>query len=351
MSSFLYAKFLGDEVSGERGRLLFSVLNPFSIRNYQIALSKINAPDPSERIGQLTLALDNLSIDDAIPENTEDYYYLFDKEDRACAGKKWKKKIQVKFDIFSSYRFKKKPILMPYPIHPVHWGHHGKEMSAVLDRLRRNEKKTRIFFSGDTKGYKRPKTTYPDVKLSRPEIIRALIHNLPNSSSVIDDYSGLSALLHGEYINKFVVLDTSKLWVDDSVWFDYLSASDFFLSPPGICMPMCHNVIEAMALGVIPIINYPEWFSPTLEHMSNCIVFGSIEDLCAKVNEVLEMGEEDIAELKMRVISYYEKHLRPEAAVHKVEANLSRKVQLLMITERYVNQNFSKLGGGSILMR
>ena len=43
-------------------------------------------------------------------------------------------------------------------------------------------------------------------------------------------------------------------------------------------MPMCHNIIESMAVGVIPITNYPEWFDPDLEHMKNCIVFDDQKD-------------------------------------------------------------------------
>ena len=236
-------------------------------------------------------------------------------------------------------------------MHPVHWGHHGADMSGTLERLRHSDKRIRLFFSGDTKGYNRPKITYPDVKLSRPEIIDTLVQHLPDDSLAIDNEAMLDSVFKGEYANKFVVLDTSKLWIDDSIWFDRLSSADFFLAPPGICMPMCHNVIEAMALGVIPVINYPEWFTPRLEHMKNCVVFGSGDDLIKKVRQVLKMGSEQISELRKNVISYYENNLRPEIFVRDIQASSSNKVTALMITEKYVNQCASKLNKNSIIVR
>ncbi|ALP54083.1 hypothetical protein Tel_13600 [Candidatus Tenderia electrophaga] len=347
----IYVRFLDKHILSESGRLIFSILNVFVVSGYRVILSDTISIDPDTRIGQLTLSLGRLEVSDAIPGNSQDFVYLFDREDKQCAGKKWKRKIQLGYDIFSSYWLTKKPILMPYPMHPVHWGHHGKDMYGVLRCLRKSQKRLRLFFSGDTNGYNRPKVKYPDVKLSRPEIIEILLQRLPDDSLILDDETTLSAAFAGDYLNKFVVLDTTRLWVDDALWLDRLSRADFFLSPPGICMPMCHNVIEAMALGVIPVINYPEWFSPGLEHMKNCIAFGDADDLARKVRHVLGMGERQIAELRNNVISYYQEHLRPETFVRRIEQAPGGTVQVLMVTEKYVNKNSSKLGKRSILMR
>ena len=83
------------------------------------------------------------------------------------------------------------------------------------------------------------------------------------------------------------------MWIDPEDWLPDLSKTDFFICPPGFCMPMCHNVIEAMAVGAIPVINYPEWFNPTLRHMENCIVFDDRNDLVMKIEEILDMGQQE----------------------------------------------------------
>ena len=257
----------------------------------------------------------------------------------------------MKFDIFASYWLRRKPVLMPYPMHPVHWGHHGHNMPSTLERLRNSNKKIRLFFSGDTKGYKRPKTTYPDIKLSRPEIIDALLNHLPANSLLIDDEDLLTSTFEGEYKNRFVVLDTSKLWIDDSIWFERLAKADFFLAPPGISMPMCHNVIEAMALGVIPVINYPEWFSPKLQHMKTCITFDSTHDLKQKACKIMEMNRHQISHLRSNVIAYYDHYLLPEKFIRDIELSKKSKLTVAMITEKYVSQNALKLNKNSIILQ
>ena len=37
---------------------------------------------------------------------------------------------------------------------------------------------------------------------------------------------------------------------------DALAKADFFLACPGVGMPLCHNLIEAIAAGAIPILQY-----------------------------------------------------------------------------------------------
>jgi hypothetical protein len=139
--------------------------------------------------------------------------------------------------------------------------------------------------------------------------------------------------------------------IGETHWLSTLATSDFFLCPPGYVMPMCHNTVEAMAVGAIPIINYPEWFDPHLEHLQNCIAFDEKGDLLAKLNEVLAMDAGQIARMRQRVIAYYDQCLAPERFVRKIELSERRKVVVLMITDANVTRNAPQLNGRSILMR
>ena len=106
-----------------------------------------------------------------------------------------------------------------------------------------------------------------------------------------------------------------------------------------------------MAVGSIPIINYPEWFDPHLEHLKNCIAFDDKTDLLVKLNDVLKMGAEQVARMRQRVIDYYDENLAPESFVRKLESSEREKVIVLMITDANVSKNASKLNGRSVLIR
>ena len=56
-------------------------------------------------------------------------------------------------------------------------------------------------------------------------------------------------------------------------WLEALAKADFFLACPGVLMPLCHNVIESLVAGAIPILQYGSYLSPRLEDGINCLAF------------------------------------------------------------------------------
>jgi hypothetical protein len=146
-------------------------------------------------------------------------------------------------------------------------------------------------------------------------------------------------------------MDLNQPRIDETRWLQTLATSDFFLCPPGFVMPMCHNTVEAMAVGAIPIINYPEWFDPNLEHLKNCIAFDDKSDLLDKLNEVLRMDGEEVARMRQHVIDYHDSYLAQESFVRKIESSEHDKVVVLMITDANVSKNASRLNARSVLMR
>ena len=350
----VFAKFIEKDILSEMGRLLFYILNIFSINGYRIKLFANIDFDALEKdcpYIRLVESIDNLAMVDAIPDSGQNMIYLFDKKDRSCAGKDWDKKYQVKFNIFSSYFWpsfnQSPPMIIPYPMHPLHY---DTDLPERLNAARENDKKIRIFFSGDTEGYTRNRTNYPTAKLTRVEIIDAILKNLHDQIVLVSDLESQNALLEGEYIRKCVIVDNSKFRIDAKAWLDTLSRSDFFLCPPGYVMPMCHNVIEAMAVGTIPIINYPEWLNPGLIDMVNCITFDSKADLVKKTAQVLNMEREQIEEMRTRVIEYYQNNLDPAGFMKKLESNTDKEITLLMITDAHVAKNETMLNKNSILI-
>jgi glycosyltransferase involved in cell wall biosynthesis len=166
----------------------------------------------------------------------------------------------------------------------------------------------------------------------------------------IDDAVAFNSLQQSKFIDKCVILDNSKFRIDAGSWLESISMGDFFLCPPGYVMPMCHNVIEAMAVGAIPVINYPEWLNPSLEDGVNCVAFTDADDLVEKIDHVLAMKQAEISEMKSRVIEYYEQHLDPKEFVSKLVSIDGENILLLMITDGCVAKSPTKLNKSSILI-
>jgi hypothetical protein len=343
----IFAKFTENAILGEGGRLLFSLLQAFSGNGYPINLFNNLSCEVAGHIGRMTFCLPGLALVDSGPEVVEDKIYLYDSPDAHLNLQPWLKTIAVRFDIFSKYWFDS-PVMFPYPIHPVHT---GCDLPNRLLKLREHPKRVRVFFSGDLKGYTQNHITYPATKLPRLVVINTIRQVLPDSSFFLGEQQDIDTLFSDGFANRCVLIDTGKTWIDDRFWLDYLAKADFFLAPPGICMPMCHNIIEAMAVGAIPITSYPEWFRPHLRHMENCIVYSDAADLVEKMKFVLAMEQPQIRQLRKNVIRFFEEHLAPARFIARLEYKTQRHVDILLITESYVKRNASRLNKHSFLIR
>jgi hypothetical protein len=343
----VFAKFLDTDILDEQGRLMFSLLNAFATSGYPVLLFDSLPAERLGRYGLMAKSLPALSLTPSVPDRVDDMFYLFDREDRGIGRREWRKKIRVRFDIFAPF-WLRQPVLMPFPLHPIH---STPNLRQRLDRIRTNPKRLRVFFSGETSGYTENRITYPKTKLPRLEIISTVRERMGERVVFVQQQAELERLLSAGYVDKCVILDTSKVRVPDLDWLNVLSQADFFLAPPGIVMPMCHNSVEALATGAIPIINYPEWFAPRLEHLRNSVVFDDKEDLIAKLELVLAMDKPSIASMQERAIAYYDAHLSGRSFTATLEARRERKIDVLMILEEYVRKNARRLNGRSVLIR
>ena len=97
---------------------------------------------------------------------------------------------------------------------------------------------------------------------------------------------------------------------------DYLAAlrqCDFFLSPPGWCMPLSHNLIEGMAAGCIPIINCQDFMHPALEDGVNCLAFHDHSGLLQAIHRALALAPPEVCRMRRAVLHYHKQHLEPRS--------------------------------------
>lgn len=248
----------------------------------------------------------NSKIIRKIPAHTNDMVLVHDRESAVSGRRAWKHSICLHYDVFSAGK-DKAAFILPFQMHPE-LCHNIRE--HTLSRLRNKKRARRIFFSGnmDRKLYDSPDMEKTFHKLSRVKVLETLLHSL--DSEEVSVFNNESKFLRSgdAYIKRLVLLEFR---IKRKHWLDTLAESDFFLSPPGISMPICHNIIEAMAVGTIPVTESPECFNPPLQHLENCVVFSGKEDLVQKIRYILNMDQERICRLRQNAAAYFERYIAP----------------------------------------
>lgn len=197
---------------------------------------------------------------------------------------------------------------MPYFIHP-HVLHRGLERAEAPAGPR----PVRIgFFGSHDPGFYESHFDFPI--LSRTPIIETLLDSF---SSVIRHVEGPPSGWGAPRIA--VAIDTAggdrarKRFLAAGDYLAGLRSCDFFLSPPGWCMPVSHNLIEAMQCGAVPILNHPGSLEPSLRDGIDCLVFNDAEGLRQQLRAALEMPPERIARMRAAVLARYAADLEPGA--------------------------------------
>ncbi|MFC1680652.1 hypothetical protein ACFL1S_02515 [Pseudomonadota bacterium] len=203
-------------------------------------------------------------------------------------------------------------IPMPYLMHPMiyHLGLH-----RALQVLRETPTSIRLFFGGnlDPRLYDSTKINENYGKLTRIKVIETLRSGLDNRyKREIRNQKDLQNLADGKH-DGFSWISGPELRLPAAEWMALLARCDFFLACPGVSKPMCHNCVEAMSVGTIPVLEYPEFFHPPLVHGINCVVYDGEQDLLKKVNTLCSLDVQTINQLKQGAIDYYETYLTPEA--------------------------------------
>ncbi len=111
--------------------------------------------------------------------------------------------------------------------------------------------------------------------------------------------------------HPFVLCETQHCRIPGERWLEAMSKGDFFLACPGVGMPLCHNLVEAMAAGAVPILQYSRYLTPELEDGVSCLAFHDADSLGKVVSRVLAMDREEIAGLRRGTKAYYDAHLAP----------------------------------------
>jgi len=223
------------------------------------------------------------------------------------------KTIQLHYDYSPELRLDRGHFAMAIPMHSqiyVEYKEHER-----LDGYRCVGRKMRVLFAGNwNEAYHNNIITKLLKKRSRYEIMSYLYEE--KLARIVQCADDLDSLFELGYANELVLLEPR--WLNQSRWLTTIAIADFFLCPPGIIMAWSHNIVEAMAVGTIPITNYPEWLVPPLEDGVNCLVFKELEELKGCLQTAKGMKEKTVRQMRENVVAYYREYLDPVGFVQKL---------------------------------
>lgn len=188
---------------------------------------------------------------------------------------------------------------LPYIMHP------GNYLHSESDILQKN---IGILISGNFEEKIYNTNVIPDYfgMLNRWQIYTEILKHKRVLSISGDEL--VKDLFTGRFKNDLILMKWQSGAIPTEKWRHYLSAADFIFCAPGMTMPMCHNVLEAMSVGVIPILNYPHWLNPSLQNDFNCLVYNTITDVGHIIDKALSLSEKEKNEMAKNALEYYKKY-------------------------------------------
>lgn len=271
-----------------------------------------------------------------IPKATANMTLIHDGSDQRLTDQPWGKIITLDHDVSVVPNEYEPWMVMPYPMHPLAYAD-----SHSIGELRQNARSIRLFFAGNV-----DRLAYTDTDnsmrvigdrfgmMDRVEVIDAVLRLPDGRIWRLKGQSELTRALTQGCRDRIVLSLKGECHVMHSEWLKTLSRCEVFLAPPGNSMPQCHNIIEAMAVGCIPLTNYIEWLSPPLTDGVNCFQFRDEKGLRKRVFEILGADELSIASMRRHVIEYHDQYLAPESFLQKFRAQQVSRMRLFANTER-----------------
>lgn len=197
-------------------------------------------------------------------------------------------------------------LIVPYFAHPVFY-RNRQHRSVPL--MREGARPMRVFFAGtmSTEAYS---SRFEFPILDRDKILSDVMTTFRDqvSTSISETDRPIVMSVTGDTrdaIGKYTLSPTDYVRA--------LSRAQFFICPPGWLMPHCHNMVEAMSVGTIPITNYHAYMVPQLTPGENCLAFSTLPELRETMVAAMRMPESEVLRMRARVIEYYDRFLDPES--------------------------------------
>lgn len=188
-------------------------------------------------------------------------------------------------------------LAMPYPMHPNQIGGLTEQRIESL----RTQPKAGVFFAGNQKDrYGREGLQNGFGVLPRLQILSALRQEFPDR---------IAARASEGACDRIVLRNSATDPIDAGQWMSVVAGHQFFLCCPGASQPVCHNVIEAMAVGTIPILEYADRMPSGLRDGVNAVFFRGRAGLINAIARIDLMDSQERENVSQNTCRYFDDHL------------------------------------------
>lgn len=237
----------------------------------------------------------------------------------------------VDLDFFGQRNHPGKWFHLPYFVHPLLGQNYFQ-----LARYRTQKNRRRILMYGEPNLPVDRRMLHDYFELIDRSTVFDILQHSDIHTFTPESFEDLLLWLHQEEKTHILCLiDSRKVWIPINRWIEVLSSFDFFVATPGYCMPHAHNLMEAMAVGTIPVLQYHGQLQPPLIPNEHCIEFADPEGLIAAIHHVLELSDEQVTSMQESVLQYYMNHVDPAAVVPQIfeVADIEKKLRLYFNAE------------------
>lgn len=247
------------------------------------------------------------------------------------SGIRSRKVLKVDYDFMKHLRGEEtaQTLFLPILFHPDMLNTEAYEKASGL--AVKDKRPIGALFAGncDQATYDNPEIEAQYGLLNRYSIMQ-LASKLPAGQVVfpLDRRSFDEALIAGKLADKLVWIDTNRFRIAQNEWLDIIGKSRHFVCTPGVRYPYCQNLNEAMACGSVPILQYPDFYQPSLRDGANALVFSNGVDFAKTIGRALETNPADWGQISRSAVEYHDSRLgllRVNAAISDFLADESRE--------------------------
>jgi hypothetical protein len=220
-----------------------------------------------------------------------------------------KKVFRLHYDIFNEEKIN--AFYYPISFHPDF--QFKRTEDYLLSMADNKDRQIGVLFAGWVDGNYRRDITKEYFKINtRDETFSYIIKHLnPSCLAAPRSYDEMKEMMdRGLLRNKVVVVDRSRFSIVGNEYLKTLAQSNYFIYMCGSIFPYCHNHIESIASGAIPITQFPYLFTPGYEHEKNALVYRELPELTALLEKICGNGYASLTEtMRRNIIAYYKEHL------------------------------------------
>lgn len=251
-------------------------------------------------------------------------YTVTDDPGRGSPGTEGR--VLIDYDYFNPER-PPGTLVAPFFLHPHYY---ARRLDRTLPELRNGPRNTRLFFAGtaDPAAYTRSFAAGLFPVMNRTEVLAAVRQDFPAEVLRVQGRAELRRIPESGRPIVLVLTDRTedtltKHLLQPREYLRLLAGSAFALCPPGWIMPHSHNLVEALAVGTVPVLSYASVCEPPLTDGVNCLGFRDRDELRTAVRRVLSLPEADARGMGRAAADYYDREHTVDAFANRLSRALT----------------------------